>query len=68
MVTKLYFGNRPCALIGGPAMKIDLNELLLYGGGTVAALSVIAGIIFLCAMLRKRKKLAAVLDKEYGKK
>ena len=49
-------------------MKIDLNELLLYGGGTVAALSVITGIIFLCVMLRKRKKLAAVLNKEYGKK
>lgn len=49
-------------------MKIDPNELLLYGGGTAAALSVITGIVFLCVMLRKRKKLSAVLDKEYGKK
>ena len=49
-------------------MTIDLNELLLYGGGTVVALSVIAGIVFPCAMLRKWKKLSAVLDKEYGKK
>ena len=49
-------------------MKIDINELLLYGGGTVAALSAIASIVFLCAMFQKRKKLSAILDEEYGKK
>ena len=49
-------------------MEIGLNELLLYGGDVLAAVAVVTGIVFLFVMLRRRKKLAARLEEEYGKK
>ena len=49
-------------------MEIDLNELLLYGGGAAAGLAVLIGIIYALVSRLKKERLKNQLDKEYGER
>lgn len=49
-------------------MEVSASALLLYGGLSVMALTVVAGILSAVVLHVTKKKLNARLDAEYGKR
>ena len=47
-------------------MGLQLDQLLLYGGGVVAGTAALAAIVSFFIMRLKKERLSRALDKEYG--